>query len=237
MLQKNQIVLTIPTIDLSLLKRIKGGYDPDGFNDHYFNGNIYNQDNYDPDNDSFDLGVIDPAVCKPGTSYDDNEPDESSLENEFTEFIEQDEPDEEHESEQEQDAGGSNTQFDLTAALQHLRDNAYDHYTREFCGHCARAIRMALEAGGLDTTGRPAYAGDYDSFLPTIGFIQVEYGPDYVPQPGDIVVHESTSENRPEGHIAMYDGANWISDYYQRDMFGGQAYRDNNDFTIWRYNQ
>lgn len=29
------------------------------------------------------------------------------------------------------------------------------------------------------------------------------------------------------GHIAMYDGRQWISDFVQRDMFGGKAYRNN----------
>lgn len=82
MLQRNQIVLTIPTIDLSLLKRIKGGYSPDGHD----NDNIYSQDNYDPENDSYGLGELEPSVCKP------NEPlDEFEYEN--PEFNEQDEPD------------------------------------------------------------------------------------------------------------------------------------------------
>ncbi len=247
MLPKKQIELTIPTLDLSLLRKIKGGYDPDGFYDKYYDGNVYNHDNYDSDSDSFNLGELEGCVCRPTEPIIEVVPDEELPEREDPEPNPeredpepndvQDGPDEEHEGERQQDAGGGDTQYDLTAALEHLRNNAYDHYSVELCRHCARAVRMALEAGGLDTSGRPGYAGDYDNFLPTIGFSQVEYGPGYIPQPGDIVVHESVSSQRPEGHIAMYDGDNWISDYYQSDMFGGQAYRVNQDFTIWRYNR
>lgn len=37
-------------------------------------------------------------------------------------------------------------------------------------GRCARYVRMAIEAGGLSTAGRPIVAKDYVSFLPKIGF-------------------------------------------------------------------
>ena len=86
MLQRNQIVLTIPTIDLSLLKRIKGGYSPDSYYDQYDNDNIYSQANYDPENDSYGLGELEPSVCKPNEPLDE-------FEYEDPEFPEQDEPD------------------------------------------------------------------------------------------------------------------------------------------------
>ena len=71
---------------------------------------------------------------------------------------------------------------------------------------------------------------DYDDYLPTLGFIQVDIA-NYVSQIGDIVVHEAL-EGHPYGHIAMFDGNDWISDFIQRDMFGGNAYRENQDYTI-----
>lgn len=99
---------------------------------------------------------------------------------------------------------------------------------------CERAVREALEAGGLSTDGRPAAATDYDDYLPTLGFIQVDTD-NYVPQIGDIVVHEAL-EGYPYGHIAMFDGKDCISDFIQRNMFGGNAYRENQDYIIWRRN-
>ena len=120
--------------------------------------------------------------------------------------------------------------YDVDAAVQFLRENA--NQTPQ--GYCARAVRQALEAGGLSTDNRPAAATDYDDYLPTLGFIQVDIA-NYVPQIGDIVVHEAL-EGHPYGHIAMFDGNDWISDFIQRDMFGGNAYRENQDYTIWRRN-
>lgn len=40
---------------------------------------------------------------------------------------------------------------------------------------------------------------------------------------GDIIVLEAV-ENHPRGHIAMYSGNKWISDFVQSDMWGGSAY-------------
>ena len=31
----------------------------------------------------------------------------------------------------------------------------------------------------------------------------------------------------PNGHITMYDGEDWLSDFVQRDMWGGPGYREN----------
>lgn len=80
--------------------------------------------------------------------------------------------------------------------------------------------------------GRPGSAKDYDSFLPSLGFYEVDPN-NYVPQAGDIVVHEA-KEGHEHGHIAMYDGSDWISDFIQRDMYGGSAYRNDPDYSIWR---
>lgn len=48
----------------------------------------------------------------------------------------------------------------------------------------------------------------------------------YVPQKGDIIVINKI-EGHPNGHIAMYSGKKWISDFVQIDMWGGSAFRNN----------
>ena len=88
MLPKKQIELTIPTLDLSLLRKIKGGYSPDDYFD-VDNGRIYGHDNYNPDDGSYDLGELDGGVCKPTEPVIDIEPDEECPEYEDPEFIEQ----------------------------------------------------------------------------------------------------------------------------------------------------
>ena len=48
----------------------------------------------------------------------------------------------------------------------------------------------------------------------------------YQPQKGDVVVIQSYAGGDPNGHVAMYDGTTWISDFRQRDMWGGPGYRE-----------
>ena len=59
----------------------------------------------------------------------------------------------------------SNT-WNVNRALAALRGNA----RVKSSGYCARYVRMAIEAGGISTAGRPGSAYLYTSFLPKIGF-------------------------------------------------------------------
>lgn len=126
--------------------------------------------------------------------------------------------------------GSYNDGFNIHEALNHLTSNALSNSS----GYCARYVREALEAGGLSTYGRPVSACDYDTYLSMIGFSIVDSS-NYTPQEGDIVVHEATS-GHSHGHIAMYNGNQWISDFIQNDMYGGSAYRDNPNYTVLRWN-
>ena len=69
---------------------------------------------------------------------------------------------------------GDKLDYDVNAAVEHLKNNAHEKSQ----GQCAKAVREALEAGGLNTDGRPASAKVYDNFLPTLGFHKV-YLTDY----------------------------------------------------------
>lgn len=125
--------------------------------------------------------------------------------------------------------GEEKSGYSIEDATKYLRE----HASAKSQSKCAFAVRSALDAGGLDTTGRPYAAADYnDGFLQSLGFMQVS-PENYTPQAGDIVVHER-QVGHSSGHIAMYDGSVWISDFIQRDMFGGSAYRNNPDYSIWR---
>lgn len=92
---------------------------------------------------------------------------------------------------------------------------------------CAKYVRMALEAGGLSTAGRPNWAKNYhlQGFLSKIGFQWIATLPDKPEQarwtsqyaePGDISVMEGPSGK--EGHICMWTGKQWISDFRQPHM-------------------
>ena len=112
------------------------------------------------------------------------------------------------------------TKFDIDKAVAALNKNALS----DSIGKCATSIRMALEAGGFDTTGHPVSAKDYKDFLTGKGFSVVATD-SY--QKGDIVVIDGFKgkKNYPHGHIAMYNGTQWVSDFKQRTLMPGPEYR------------
>jgi hypothetical protein len=100
--------------------------------------------------------------------------------------------------------------------------------------HCAMYCRLGMEAAGLDTGDRPrsGYAGDYGPFLLRHGAQTVPQD-SYVPQVGDVAVFDKTGQH-PYGHIEMYDGQHWVSDFKQHSF---SPYRDaasTPTFTIYR---
>ena len=112
--------------------------------------------------------------------------------------------------------------YDVDEATAYLTDNAQPKSQHE----CARYVRLAIQAGGCPTYFHPASAKEYDTFLPKLGFKSIPLT-DYRPVKGDIIVikpPQNQSEHE-HGHIAMYNGKKWISDFTQRDMYGGSIYR------------
>jgi hypothetical protein len=100
--------------------------------------------------------------------------------------------------------------------------------------HCAMYCRMGMEAAGMNTDDRPQSgdAGDYGPFLMRHGAQTVDPN-SYVPQVGDVVVFDKTDQH-PYGHIEMYDGHQWVSDFMQH---GFSPYRDAEStppYTIYR---
>ena len=91
-------------------------------------------------------------------------------------------------------------------------------------GQCAEWVRQALDAGGFNDSGHPNYAKDYGPFLVGKGFSDIG-GSDGSPQAGDVVVIQNYPGGSIPGHIAMYDGSKWVSDFAQQDFWGGPGYR------------
>lgn len=123
--------------------------------------------------------------------------------------------------------------YNLDAAIRHLESHA-----RAYSGRgCAAAVRAALEAGGLDMSDRPKFAADYNRYLNKKGFRSVNKGrgtvlPNgYTPQRGDIIVFDRVGEHQ-DGHIAMYSGKRWISDFLQNNWY---VYENPDTYQIWRY--
>lgn len=113
--------------------------------------------------------------------------------------------------------------FDVERAVKTLNRNARGKST----GYCAKYVRLALEAGGLKMLNHPSSASDYDKYLPSLGFQKLEKDEHYVPKKGDIVVTKAFkgNKNHPYGHISMYNGEQWVSDFKQKDIWAGSDYR------------
>lgn len=124
-------------------------------------------------------------------------------------------------------AGGRAVDVDRSVA--HLSTHAR---TRSQ-GRCLRSVREAIEAGGANP-GRTLSAKDYGPNLERAGFRSVAANgtPGYAPERGDVAVFGAVPGHR-HGHIAMYDGGQWVSDYRQQGFYANQAYRGG-QWTVYR---
>lgn len=115
--------------------------------------------------------------------------------------------------------------YDADAAIEYLDK----HAEKKSVGLCAGYVRRAISAGGVPTYMRPPIASMYVYYLPWLGFEKIEADDlsVYKPKKGDIVVFEAVSRH-PYGHIAMYDGRQWVSDFKQRSIYVNKAYMGEN---------
>lgn len=116
--------------------------------------------------------------------------------------------------------------FDIGKAIAALQSNCYKNLKaggskppNKSIGRCAQYVRTAMEAGGLNTKGRPMEARNYwrKNFMAHLGFGMQDKST-YRPKAGDVYVMDYT----PYGHIAMYDGTTWISDFKQHSVLVGK---------------
>lgn len=122
--------------------------------------------------------------------------------------------------------------WNAAAAAKHLRANAQQHSQ----GRCAAATREAIEAGGgwikLKRTGS---AKDYGPSLESAGFLPMNFTPVGGYQAGDVAIIQPIHKHI-HGHMQMYDGSRWISDFLQRDFWPGPSYRDQRpSFKVYRF--
>lgn len=104
-------------------------------------------------------------------------------------------------------------------------------------GRCAKFVRQYIEAGGVSTAGRPDFAWAYRNYLPKIGWsyltqlnglaAQMQFSRTAV-QPGDI----SVMDHGQYGHICIWNGRAWVSDFIQRNMW---PYKGQGTCYIFRF--
>lgn len=111
-------------------------------------------------------------------------------------------------------------------------------------GKCGRYVREGLNAAGINLPVLPsAYMQASPNGLPSVGFerLKVDDPNNYPKQVGDVYVIDkfvgNKGKNHPHGHIAMWNGKQWVSDFKQRNM---NIYSDlpNDQFkkitSVWR---
>lgn len=107
-------------------------------------------------------------------------------------------------------------------AINYIQINSENH-SRTMC---AWYVMKGLQNGGCPCGIYPAYA--YSDILPRLGFQEVNS-----PQIGDICVLSNNSKH-PFGHIAIYDGNIWISDYKQKSIYPSKIYKNESDIRYFR---
>lgn len=116
--------------------------------------------------------------------------------------------------------------YNIDRACDYLTENAL---SKSHCC-CAWFVMRAMQEGGCPIGIAPAWY--YKYLLPKYNFKEVDSSNNYAPKKGDIIVIEK-SENHIWGHIAMYNGKQWISDFKQKNM---NPYKNKYPYVIFRYN-
>nr|WP_298655862.1 hypothetical protein [uncultured Flavobacterium sp.] len=108
-------------------------------------------------------------------------------------------------------------------------------------GRCGYYVRMALEAGGINTNSHPVPARLYGSYLKNWGFSKVNTDKF---ERGDIAVFQgypgATADKNgvPYGHIQIYNGNQWMAVWHQNGFWPGRGYSVNKaSFEIYRWNK
>ena len=127
--------------------------------------------------------------------------------------------------------------YDVDKAVEHLENNANE----KSISKCARFVRKAIDAGGINTNNRGTnsdLAKNYDVNLEKWGFENVEIRDlkSYNPFKGDVAIIQNYPGGSTAGHMQMFSGKQWISDFKQQDFWPGSGYKNNTpSFKIYRY--
>jgi hypothetical protein len=103
--------------------------------------------------------------------------------------------------------------MDKAKSVVHLNSHAQPHSL----GRCAEYVRKAVEAGGVTLHHHPS-AKDYGPSLMSVGFhkiVATRANAHYQHQAGDVVVTQPIT-GHPHGHMAMFNGTEWISDLKEK---------------------
>jgi hypothetical protein len=109
-------------------------------------------------------------------------------------------------------------EYDVDKAVAHLDANAGARSHKR----CATYVRRAIAAGGVKLT-QTIHAKDYGANLVAAGFSEKAAGG--APAKGDVAIIPAV-KGHLDGHMCMYDGHQWVSDFKQtRGFYPADEYR------------
>lgn len=130
--------------------------------------------------------------------------------------------------------------WNLEVAIAHLNQAAGTQSKHQ----CAKYTMDAINSGGL-LVHRTAAAKNFGPFLEAAGFKPVAAINPLGPfQRGDVVVIQSYTGGNPNGHMAMFNGKEWVSDFHQGLAHGSSVYsvgpgyrKFKPSFKVYRYQE
>ena len=116
--------------------------------------------------------------------------------------------------------------FNAEKAVKTLKANAH----AKSIGYCAKYTKLALQAGGIPYAS--CNATDCEPYLLRNGFKVISNNKRLSSyKKGDVVIFFKTKKHI-YGHMEMWSGSQWISDFKQRSF---SPYSDTVPFKIYRY--
>lgn len=108
---------------------------------------------------------------------------------------------------------------------------ATEHAEPKSAGLCALYVRKAINAGGIPLWSCGS-AWRYNKVLSILNFQEVATGEEL--KVGDIVVFQPIG-GRKYGHIAIWNGTQWVSDFKQRNFIVHSDYtKEGAEYHIYR---
>ena len=131
--------------------------------------------------------------------------------------------------------------FDARAAAKYMIAKS-TYYSNS---DCSTAVMKGLRTGGFKNFPN-AYGGDFGPNLQAVNFTKITDIKSYQPQVGDVTVWSRNSAHK-SGHVQMYGGDYWVSDWHQDwatqppayQKIGGSGFvpyaKDVPSYAIYRY--
>lgn len=111
------------------------------------------------------------------------------------------------------------------SAVENAAYLATSRANRSSVGYCAKYVRIAIQSAGIKYDAVPsAYQAHTNGNLKRAGFVHIQDTGQY--EVGDIMVWDR-GNGAKHGHIQIWNGKNWVSDFIQNSKIPGRKYTNN----------